>query len=55
MLVALGGMVEDHVEDHLDAGAVQRLDHVPEFVEHAPSASGRELYPGCGAKNATGE
>ena len=33
-LVAFGGVVVDHVEDHLDAGAVQRLDHVAEFVEH---------------------
>jgi len=31
---AFGGVVEDHVEDHLDAGAVQRLDHVAELVEH---------------------
>ena len=28
-------VVEDDVEDHLDAGAVQRLDHVAELVERA--------------------
>ena len=32
--VALGGVVVDHVEDDLDAGAVQRLDHVPELVQN---------------------
>ena len=30
----LGGVVVDHVEDHLDAGLVQRLDHVAELVQH---------------------
>ncbi len=35
LLVPLGGVVEDHVEDHLDAGPVQRLHHVPEVVERA--------------------
>jgi hypothetical protein len=28
-------VVVDHVEDHLDAGAVQRLDQVAELVERA--------------------
>jgi hypothetical protein len=27
-------VIEDNVEDHLNAGAVQRFDHVPELVEH---------------------
>jgi predicted transcriptional regulator len=26
-------MVVDHVEDHLDPGAVQRLDEIAEFVD----------------------
>jgi hypothetical protein len=29
---ALGGVVEDHVEQHADAGAVQGLDHVAELA-----------------------
>ena len=32
-LVALGGVVVDHVEDHLDAGVVQRADHGAEIVD----------------------
>ena len=32
-MVAFGGVVEDDVEDDLDAGAVQRLDHVAELVD----------------------
>ena len=31
--VALGRVVEDHVEDHLDAGAVQRPDHLLELAD----------------------
>ena len=31
-VVALGGVVVDDVEDHLDAGAVQRLDHPLELA-----------------------
>ena len=30
-MVALGGVVVDHVEDDLDAGGVQRLDHLLEL------------------------
>ena len=30
-VVALGGVVVDHVQDHLDAGGVQRLDHLLEL------------------------
>ena len=32
LLVAFGGVVVDHVEDHLDAGGVQRLDHLLELL-----------------------
>ena len=35
MLVALGGVVEHHVENDLDARPVQRLDHVAKFVDRA--------------------
>ena len=30
---AFGGVIEDDVEDDFDSGAMERLDHVPEFVE----------------------
>jgi hypothetical protein len=32
-MVAFGGVVVDHVEDHLDAGLVQRLDHGLELLD----------------------
>ena len=35
VLVAFGGVVEDDVENHLDARPVQRLDHVAELVDRA--------------------
>ena len=31
-MVAFGGVVVDDVEDHLDAGLVQRLDHLLEVL-----------------------
>ena len=31
--ISLGGVVVDDVEDHLDTGAVQRLDEIAEFVD----------------------
>ena len=34
-MVALGGVVVDDVEDHLDAGAVQRLHHLLELAHLA--------------------
>ena len=39
-MVALGGVVVDDVEDHLDAGAVQRLDH-PLELAHLLAARAR--------------
>ena len=33
--IAFRGVVVDHVENHLDAGAMQRLHHVAELVERA--------------------
>jgi hypothetical protein len=39
-------VVVDHVEDHLDAGAVQRLDHVAEFVEHLQRRAARHGVAG---------
>ncbi len=35
LLVAFGRMVEDHVEDHLDVGGVQRPDHLLELADLA--------------------
>ena len=40
-VVALGGVVVDDVEDHLDAGAVQRLHHALELAHLLAAASGR--------------
>jgi hypothetical protein len=34
-MVALGGVVVDHIQDHLDAGGVQRLDHLLELGDLA--------------------
>ena len=42
-VVALGGVVVDHVEDHLDAGAVQRLDHALELAHLLPALAGRRV------------
>src|SRR3546814_17348118 len=43
-VVAHGGVVGDHVEDHLDAGALQRLDHIRKFVVRGKcEAGGLEL------------
>ena len=39
-LVALGGVVVDDVEDHLDAGGVQRAHHHLELAHRARSAVG---------------
>ena len=39
-VVALGGVVVDHVEDHLDARAVQRLDHALELAHLLPALAG---------------
>ena len=49
-LVALGGVVVDHVEDHLDARLVQRLDRLLELdhrILHRVTAGGREPAPAC--------
>ena len=42
-MVALGGVVVDDVEDHLDAGAVQRLDHPLELAHLLAPAAGRGI------------
>jgi hypothetical protein len=34
-LVRFGGVVVHDVQDHLDPGAVQGLDHVPKLVDRA--------------------
>ena len=40
-VVALGGVVVDDVEDHLDAGAVQRLHHPLELAHLLAARAGR--------------
>src|SRR5947209_19824320 len=39
-MVSLGGVVVDDVEDHLDPGAVQRLDHPLELADLLTAAAG---------------
>ena len=34
-LAAFRGVIEDHIENDFDAGAVECLDHVAKFIEHA--------------------
>ena len=43
-LVALGGVVEHHVDQHLQPGPVQRVDHGLELVDLPPGPPG----PHCG-------
>jgi hypothetical protein len=38
-VVALGGVVVDDVEDHLDVGLVQRLDHRLELGTCSPAGA----------------
>ena len=40
---ALGGVVVDHVEDHLEPGGVQRLDHRLELVDLLAAVAGRAV------------
>ena len=42
-VIALGRMVERHVEDDLDPGAMQRLHHVAELVERAEGSRARAV------------
>ena len=41
--IPLGGVVIDDVEDHLDAGAVQRLDEVAELIDRTESILARAV------------
>ena len=34
-MAALRGVIEDHIENDFDSGAVERLDHVAKFIENA--------------------
>jgi len=43
-VIALGRVVIDHVENHLNARPVKGLHHVPELVQHFQGAL-PELYP----------
>ena len=38
-VIALGGVVVDHVEDHLEARVVQILDHLLELAQHLDAGS----------------
>ena len=49
-VVALGGVVVDDVEDHLDAGAVQRLDHPLELAHLLAARRRSPRTSACGAK-----
>ena len=42
-VVALRGVVVDHVEDHLDAGPVERLHHLLELVDLLAEVPGRRV------------
>ena len=53
VLAAFGRVVEHDIEDHFDTGAVQRLDHVAELVQHAERIRARAV-PWCGAKKDSG-
>ena len=59
-VIALAGVVVDHVQQHLDAGAVQRLHHALELVHHVERAGagvariGREV-PQCVVAPVVGE
>ena len=44
-LAAFGGVVEHNIEDHFDAGAMQRLDEVAKLVERAEGILARTRTP----------
>ena len=46
-LVAFAGVVVDHVEDHLDAGAVQALHHGLELADLLPAPSAAKRTSGA--------
>ena len=52
-LVALGGVVVDHVEDHLDAGGVQRPHHHLELLHRLLRGARGRHSGGRGAKKAS--
>ena len=43
VMIAFGCVVEDHVENHLDTCAVERLDHIPEFVDRTKRILARAI------------
>ena len=48
LFVAFGGVVEDHVQDDLDPGPVQGLDHIPEFIQRSQGVrAGAVTAVGC--------
>ena len=50
VVVAFRSVVEDDVEDDLDAGPVQRLDHVPKFIDRAQTGPDASCRPGAGRR-----
>ena len=53
-VVALGGVVVDHVEDDLDAGGVHRLHHRLELLHLLAQVAGARRRRRAGAKKAEG-
>ncbi len=49
-MVALGGVVVDDVEDHLDAGVVQRLHQLLELLHLLAALPALREYSLCGAR-----
>ena len=53
-MIAFGGVVEDDVEDDFDAGAVEGLDHVAEFVDGAEGRFVASYRLGAGRRRKSG-
>ena len=51
LVVAFAGVVEDDVEDDLDAGLVEGLDHVPELADLASPRRARRSSPRAGRRS----
>jgi len=54
MLVALAGMVEHHIDDHLDACGVQRPHHRAELLAHRPAVAPPRGVARLGTEEAEG-
>ena len=49
-VIAFGGVVVDHVEDHLEAGGVQRPHHHLELADRVDAATATRRSAASGAK-----